>query len=215
MDSLLAGSSLFIIASITATILQNRSDWTYSKNPIRFSVLFLVLLSAVAFVFKYKPSISIAISITILALLYILLVRCMVSYWKPMNSLHAAASVPKPYVGLVKPEFSGQFVKVVELLLQDVAAWLIVTGLFSVFFELDMVVFIFTLIVFLLHIPAPKLFGKVYGTYFLILSTTLAFLVPLLYQYGEVGFTALYLTHISGYILMYLLFGWWGRKSLP
>lgn len=66
----------------------------------------------------------------------------------------------------------------------------------------------------ILHLPGLWVFGRIYGWYFLIMSTALAFLVPLFYMLGIQGFLYLYALHLSGYVIMYILMGYLGMKRV-
>jgi hypothetical protein len=207
MHGLILGIVLFLLASSLATMLQTRLLYSYAKHPFLFAGLFVAFLSGTLWSLDYMPAPLLVSGLVVLALVYIGTISLLVKYWRPMNNLYGVDTVPPAYQGLIQPECSGQVVKVFELVLQDTAAWLIVGGLLSLSHSLLLAAVLFTGIVFLLHIPGLWLFGRVYGAYFLVLVTLVAFLVPLLYQIDQYGFLYLYTLHIGGYITMYLLMG--------
>ncbi len=127
--------------------------------------------------------------------------------------MFGSKSLPVTYrKEIIRPTLNGDITKVTEVILQDVAAWLTVIGLSSLFHSVSLVLVIFTGIVFFLHLPGLWIFGKIYGTYFLVSSTVLAFSVPLLLPFGSNGFVYLVSLHLTVYILMYLLMGYLGRR---
>lgn len=211
MGVLISGIGLFVIASVIANLLQIRFRFTYESNPVVFVGLFVGLLTVTALYWQYFPALSVAGVLLILAISYCVIVMLLKGYWQPMQSLYGAASLPSAYHGLIRPRVSGQVVKVAELLLQDTAAWLVVMGLVLVSKTPIVPYVLFTIIVFLVHIPAPRLFGPVYGTYFLLASVALASVVPFLFSFGKIGFSLLYALHLSTYIAMYVLFGILGK----
>lgn len=212
MFELVVGLTLFVMVAIIATILQVGVGYSYSRNPLLFSALYLVAIGLAAGVIGYSFDLPFLLVLIGIAGIYIVTISGLVRYWSPMQQLHAAHTIPSTYQGMVAPKLTGQFTKVVEVTLQDSSAWLIASGLLIISGSLTVSVLLFTLISFVTHIPGLWLFGKVYGSYFLIMVTLCAFLVPFLVSYGAVGYTILYTIHLSGYVLMYLFFGYWGTR---
>lgn len=213
MTELVVGITLFCVTAIIANILQSCFRYRYESNPFIFLGLFSLGLIAVSL---YVPEMARLIAnmyVLLVASLYVFVIICLVYYWRPMQNLYAANYVPVAYEGLIKPKPIGQIVKAVEIVLQDVAAWLIVGGLLTLSISFLETTLIFTAIVMTLHIPGIWVFGKIYGWYFLILSTILAFLVPLLYVVGPQGFIYVLALHLSGYVFMYIMMGCWGNDN--
>ena len=204
MHGLITGIMLFTSAALVATSLQVRYRLSYAKNPLLFLSLFLVCISVSCWTLNYVPSLLLMTSLIFLASMYVFGMLLLANFWKPMQRLYGAGTVPAAYQEIIHPKLSGQVVKVVEIALQDMSAWLIVGGLFTISHSVFYSMLVFTTIVFLLHIPGLWMFGRVYGTYFLVLVTMVALCVPLLYQASEVGFVYLYALHLCGYIAMYL-----------
>jgi hypothetical protein len=213
MHGLILGILLFLTASSLATFLQTRLGYSYTKHPVLFSGLFVAFLVGTLWSLDYVPPPLLVLGVSLLAAAYIVTITLLTKYWSPMRNLYGASSVPAAYRSLIQPELSGQLVKVSELLLQDTAAWLIVGGLLAVSHGMFVTALLFTGIVFILHIPGLWLFGWVYGSYFLILVTLVACLVPLLYQIDEYGFLYLYSLHLSGYVILYLVMGLLGSQT--
>ena len=130
-----------------------------------------------------------------------------------LTSLFGADTLPEIDKGIVTPHMSGDIIKVIEVFLQDVSAWLSVLGLLYIFHNVYAVVVIFTLVVFLFHLPGVYIFGKVYGTYFLVTSTLLAFIVPLFVQLGTHFFMYVFVIHLCVYLLMYVVMGYLGNQK--
>jgi len=146
----------------------------------------------------------------LMGLLYVVLMS-LLRHLTWIEYMFGGATIPKPYRDeIIRPKLNGDIVKVAEIILQDVAAWLTSIGLFLVFHNLLLVLVTFTAIVFFLHLPGLWIFGKVYGIYFLVTSTLLAFSVPLLLPFGSIGFICLVSLHLTAYILMYILMGYFG-----
>jgi hypothetical protein len=214
MIGLITGVGLFVSAAIIANYFQTFLKYSYESKPVIFLSLFCTSLIGAWFIIPEILSLLQNVYILITAIVYIVTILFLVQYWKPMQKLYCAHTVPVEYGGIIQPKPAGQIVKTVEIILQDVSAWLIVGGLLALFSSFNDVVLIFTIIVFLLHVPGLWLFGRVYGSYFLVMSTALAFLVPFLYLLGTVGFLYLYALHLSGYILMYILMGTLGKSKI-
>ena len=213
MYGLIIGIILFLSASLVATLLQMRYQYSYTKNPVLFVSLFLICIGGACLFLKYIPPLSLIAGLIGIASMYVFGIPLLAKCWKPMQYLYGAETEPAAYQGIIHPEFSGQIVKVCEVALQDMAAWLIVGGLLAVSQSLFDTMLLFTSIVFVLHVPGLWMFGRVYGTYFLVLVTAVAFLVPLLYLVDTVGFVYLYAMHLSGYVSMYISMGLLGSYA--
>lgn len=210
MELLISGFGLFVLAAAVANTLQVRYKFTYERNSILFICLYLFFLGGMAWYWQYLPDLFIVSVIIFLATFYCVTVSLLKKYWSSMQSLYGASTVPDAYYGLTHPRLRAQVVKVTEILLQDIAAWLIIAGL--VVFLMPVLTYLtFTIIVLIMHLPAPRLFGKVFGAYFLVVSVGLSAIVPFLFSLGETGFLLLYSLHLSGYVAMYVLFGTWGK----
>jgi hypothetical protein len=214
MELVIAGLGLFLSAALTATLLQVRFQYNYAKNPIAFISLFLVCIVGSFWFLNYFPPVFLVVSIGCVAGLYVAGIPLLAKFWKPMQHLCGAETVPLAYrQGLIRPGLTEQLVKVTEIALQDMAAWIIVGGLIIVLNSVSFSMFVFAGIVFVLHIPGLWMFGRVYGMYFLVLSTVVAFIVPWLYQIEGLGFVYLYTMHLSGYVAMYIFMGFLGKRS--
>lgn len=215
MYGLIIGIVLFVSAALIATLLQMRYQYNYAKNPIVFICLFLFCIGGSFWFLNYFPPLFFVVSVGCIASLYAAGIPLLAKFWKPMQRLYGAETIPPAYrQGIIHPGLTEQTVKVTEVALQDMATWLIVGGLLAVSHSVYSTMLLFTGIVFVLHIPGLWMFGRVYGMYFLLLVTAVAFLVPSLYQINGVGFLYLYMMHLGGYILMYLFMGLLGKRWL-
>lgn len=177
------GIILFATAAIIANILQSYFNYRYESKPLIFIGIFLACLGTASIFVTQIPLLLLNFQIVIIAVLYIIIIILLARFWQPMQNLYGSHTVPAGYKGLIKPKLSGQFVKVFEIALQDTSAWLIVGGLFLLPLSFTEVAVVFTVIVTILHIPGVWVFGKVYGWYFLIMSTALAFYSPVFLPY--------------------------------
>lgn len=213
MEGLIVGIVLFLAAFIAATVLQMHYKYRYSKNSVLFVTVFLFCIGGASWFLNFVPSITLITSLVFMASLYVVCIQLLVLFWKPMRNLYGAETIPNAYQDIIDATFAGQVVKVCEIALQDMAAWLIVGGLLATTHSLVYSMILFTSIVFILHVPGLWMFGQVYGSYFLILVSTVAFLVPLFYRIDRIGFIYLYALHLSGYIALYFFMGFLGKRS--
>ena len=210
MAPFLLGIGLFGLATIFTLTLKKVSHLTYNSNPFIFGCLFSFLLAVVHYIyplFSYKEFLS----AILVGLCYVVLMS-LLQRFNYLTSLFGAETLPEIDRGIIKPQRSGDIVKVIEVFLQDVSAWLTVLGLLYIFQNIYVVVIIFTLVVFLFHLPGIFIFGKVYGTYFLVTSTLLAFVVPLFVQLGTISLLFVFGIHLCMYLLMYVFMSWLGRR---
>jgi hypothetical protein len=212
MFPLLLGLSLFVVAVIITTALKNFYKIIYPTHPLVFSSLFIGLMVTVQFihpVFNLTILVySIFIGLIYLALMSLLRISGL------LDIMFGTDSLPGVHKEITQPKIAGDLVKVVEVLLQDMSAWLIVLGLFELFSNLYVVIATFTVLVSCLHLPGLSMFGKVYGSYFLAASTLLAFSVPLLFSLGTIGFLIIFSLHLFSYIGMYILMGFFGSRKI-
>jgi hypothetical protein len=214
MTLIMTGIALFVTAAVIANILQSYFKYRYETTPLIFIAIFLTPLGIASLFITQVSLLLLHFQIVIIAVLYITTIILLARFWQPMQNLYGSHTVPAGYKGLIKPKLSGQVVKMFEVALQDTSAWLIVGGLFLLPLSFIEVAVIFTVIVTILHVPGLWVFGKVYGGYFLIMSTALAFLVPLFYTIGLQGFLYLFALHLGGYVIMYMLMGYWGKNNV-
>jgi hypothetical protein len=202
MPSIISGVALFIV--VVGLLLKYRqwSNRSYSSHPGLFTLWYIGWIIVCVLILKF-PWLIICIA-SIVALLYL----AFLGVWKSVSSgtLKYVESIPGPFKELSQPTVWSAVPKTLEIFIQDVAAWLIVGGLCMYFTQWWMVAILFSSVVYALHIPGIKMFGPVYGRYFLYTSTTFAFVVPLVYQFGYLGFCFVYGVHIFGYVVMYLVF---------
>jgi len=119
-----------------------------------------------------------------------------------VEDTYGLETIPVPNRSIAQVEPKGGIVKLVEIFFQDVVAFTIVATLVIHTDGGILAITIFTLIVLAIHVPAIKYFGKVYGTYFLVMSTILAPLAFYLLQFDQ-GLYYLFAFHASMYIVLY------------
>jgi len=210
MWPLTLGIGLFVTTVILVTGIKKFYSVTYDSNPFVYIVLFVSLIAGTQLLY---PVVTLEHSFWLfcigLAYVFVMLIFRYSGY---IRSMYEAGTLPLVHRGIAKPTLVGDIVKVIEVLLQDIAAWLTVLGLLLLFDNRHLVIGIFTLLAFLLHVPGITMFGRVYGLYFLCLATLLAFTVPVFMMFGEIGFLYVFVLHLTTYLLMYLIMGYFGKK---
>lgn len=212
MLPIILGLSLFIVAVIITTTIKNIFKITYPTHPFIFCSLFVGLMIIIQVIHQVF-NVTIVIFSIIIGLVY---VGCM-SFVRSsglLKNVFGSSSLPEVHKEIAHPKLTGDVVKVFEVLLQDMSAWLTVFGLFSIVSDMYTVMILFTSLVFLLHLPGLRIFGKVYGTYFLLSSTLLAFSVPVLFSLDTIGFLVVFSLHLSCYVVMYVLLGFLGGRQI-
>ncbi len=196
------GVLLFLGVCGLVNIYKQKSHHSYSSHPWLFTTWYLTWLGIIVLILL--PPIWLICALVIQVSLYLVFL----SLWKRLSSgcLKHSYTVPSAFQEMTKPSVLSGIPKALEVSIQDLAAWLIVGSLLSYFTSVLVVALIFSTVVFLLHLPGVKMFGSVYGSYFLCMSTTFAFAVPLLYQFGYIGFCILFGLHLLCYVAMMLIF---------
>jgi len=210
MFPLLLGIGLFVSAVIIVTTVKSFFKITYDTHPYIYAGLFTSLLVLVHFSYPIFSE-KFAVGFLILGLIYCS-VMSLFRVSGHINKMFGTNTLPLVHSGIAKPTIQGDVVKVIEVLLQGMSAWLTVIGLSLLFGEMYLVILAFSLVVLFLHVPGLFMFRKVYGMYFLLTSTALAFTVPLFLQLGEIGFLYVFGIHLYVYLLMYLFMGKLGKN---
>ena len=202
MGSVLSGILLFSVVIGATNVVKVRLQAGYSEKPWHFTVGFcLVLAICFSWLPFFQPAAGVIFGIAISFV-------CIVGWWTHFfaSDLKYVQTVPSAYRDITCLSWRGAVPKTLEVLIQDMSAWLIVGGLFILFDSLLVVIALFSVAVFLLHVPGLHLFGSVYGGYFLVVATMMSVVVPLVYTFGQVGFLLTYAIHLLGYIVMYISF---------
>jgi hypothetical protein len=125
----------------------------------------------------------------------------------------AYESVPEQHHEILVSTPRYVVVKFCEILFQDIAALVLVVGLYNLGFSTFTMSLIFAGFVFVLHIGTPFIFGKFYGGYFLLSGTLIAFFIPTLLLEIEGGFYALVSIHVLSYVVILLGGRYLGRNT--
>lgn len=207
MINILLGASTFAaVLGFTVMFLVKRKGFSYGKEWWLFSLLFLSASAALLFFVPEAVSYLQSMSGLLLVALVIAAFVLLQYRW------HRVLGDFGGYGYLTIPESTRSFLhlsertavsKVCEIVLQQVCALSIVLGLESLGLSLVVMGALFMAIVFILHIPAPHWFGRIYGNYFLFASTLFAPFIPYLILSYTSGFYLALSLHIFMYIVLY------------
>ena len=121
-----------------------------------------------------------------------------------MEQVYGLDTIPVANRSIVAVNPLADFTKLFEIFFQDVVVFVLVLSLVSYFESSYLPLIVFTLIVFVVHIPGIRLFGKIFGTYWLLLSTALAPLAFYLFSFQN-GLYYLFALHASINLLLYIM----------
>lgn len=207
MINILLGAGTFAaVLGFTVAFLVKRKGFSYGKEWWLFSLLFLsasvALLIFVPDAVSHLQSFTGVLHTSVVVSAFVLL----------QYRWHRVLGDFGGYGYLTIPESTRSFLhlsewtavsKVCEIVLQQVCALVIVLGLQSLGVSLVSMGALFMVVVFILHIPAPHWFGKIYGNYFLFASTLFAPFIPYLILSYTSGFYLALSLHIFMYIVLY------------
>lgn len=110
-----------------------------------------------------------------------------------------------PQQDVAPPKTMSALPKVLEVLLQDVALISLVLLLLNYSSSLVVVTLAGVFVVAFTHAPAPMLFGRFYGWFFLVAGVGWASVLPYLIKHDLVWLGELYAIHLGMYVFMYFL----------
>lgn len=195
----------FCVLGGFVNVLQYFFGLTYQKHWWFFTFIFLVIgvpgivvttgLNSNVFLFN-TPGIFLGV---VSALAYINL-----EFWWDKNykitDMYRIDTVPESYHQLLAPNAASAVTKMSEILIQDIVLLVIVTQLLQFHFSYFAIGSIFAAIVFLVHIPAPVITGKIYGVILMTTATVCAFFIPYIISNTPLGFYIIFLFHLMFYV---------------
>ncbi len=198
---------LFVL--IAATLngrLFLKKKYSYSEK----ATLFIPILvgSSILLLTLYDTAISVpSFTVSILLLLVVSLYLSFSILWMrtiKKDEVVSINTIPDEYRSIIELNPLADTTKLFEIFFQDVVVFVLVLSLISYFENNYVPLIIFTLVVFTVHIPGIKLFGRIFGTYWLVLSTVLAPLAFYLISF-QYGLYYLFMLHASINLLLYVV----------
>ena len=206
-------SSVFLAVIAFATLggianyLQISQGRTYVRNWPLFLTLFILGIVAVLWATEvYTSGFFINQTGIVIAILTVVSFLAFERWWgrtRSASDMYRPDTLPEAFHHMLIPKPSASIVKVVEVFFQDVVALVIVLGLLTTY-DVWLAGLLFALLVFALHVPGPGLYGRVYGTVLLALSTAMALIVPYVISTYPFGFYLIFAIHLAAYNLIVL-----------
>lgn len=196
---------IFVAAVLNGKLFLQRK-YSYSEKAHIF--IPLLLGSSVLLLTLYNVELAVPSAFVLLLLVTVIGVYVGFSYlWSrtlDTEYIYGLHTVPTEYRSIVTVNPVADTTKLCEILFQDVVVLVLVLSLNSLFENTFIALAIFTCIVFAVHVPAVKFFGKIFGTYWLLLSTLLA---PLAFYLSgfQYGLYYLFMLHASINLLLYIV----------
>jgi hypothetical protein len=165
MIEILTAVGWFVLLAGVANVLQYFYGTTYKKNALIFVSLFLLGVCGI----WYTTSLSsiTQFSDTLGILLGVLGVASYVTFcgwWNrtfTLEQMYGVATLPKSYQQLLAPNANSALSKAGEILVQDVVLLVIVTELLRMNYSYLAAGGLFSVIVFIIHIPSPYIIGRI------------------------------------------------------
>ena len=213
MTSLLLGAGTFaFVLGFAVTFLIKKKRLSYSQHTWVFAPLYifssLVLILSIPESVEYLNQ-KLGIVVLIATALAFILFQFIWSRIAGGARGYGYETIPDNCKSILHLDARQALTKIFEILFQQICALLIILGLSELGFSVGWISVIFTIVVFALHIPSPKWFGKIYGNYFLWMSALLAPLIPWLILTFPMGFYMSASLHIFMYITLYSFAYWW------
>ena len=203
---ILGGVGIFLVAAAMVNIVFiNWFRYSYAKNYIFFTALYVLFTTVLLLTTDlFEPILTLSNGFLCVAML---VAYPFFGYYfdknKPRGTFVHLFKIPKEQKAMLAVTTSSCFVKVWEILIQQLVAYLVVTGLLLFEFPLWLCAIVFASIVCLVHYPGLRLFGSVFGKFFLWASTIISFFYPFLMQYPEYGWGIMVVIHTTAYVIWY------------
>ena len=101
-----------------------------------------------------------------------------------------------------------------EILFQQIMILILVLLLSKETFSMTETIFYFVLLFGIVHLLGINIAGKIFGTYFLVMSLIGAIIFPILILNVNYGFMYSFIVHVSFYSISSVLFWLYGEKLL-
>lgn len=203
---LIGSLSFVLVLGYANVILKRRRQLLYTTASLQFAALYLVSsLSLVALLAGQQ--------LATFGFGTMLLVACLILSYCRFGMLQTGYMLGLDHCALfgipanaqieLCPTVSGQVVKVTEICFQQLCALLVLSGMIVLGVGLVAMTVMFTLLVFIVHVPSFWLFGRLFGGFFVWSSTSLAMVYPSLLMYTASGFIYMLIVHVGVYVLWY------------
>lgn len=201
-------------AALVNVYLISRRHYSYEKNYVFFTGIYLASIIVLAFGMgeNAPPQTIENFALIVLSLGVYTGFALRLERIRPIGDFQHVFQVPKEYGAMLYVSAQNGWVKVWEILMQQMMAYMIVVGLQMLHLPLVLISGLFALIVWLLHVPGLRLFGPVFGNFFLWASTLVSCLYPFVIQHSAWGWGCMIIIHVSAYILWYT-WVWYGMRQ--
>ncbi len=198
--------SFGIVLGFVNSILKRQYAMSYTTAPVSYVVLYatssiallLMLANQQLFIAGYETAVAICVLVAGYCVFGVM-------QHERMSGLDHCQMFGIPPTAQIElcPTAAGQTVKITEICFQQLCALMILSGLLALGLGLLAMTVLFTVIVFVIHIPSWWLFGRLFGGFFIWSSTGLATVYPTLMVYTSYSFTYMLMIHVAVYILWY------------
>ena len=207
MWDILIGALIFsIVLTVANHIFRKKYHFTYSEHFLFFTSLYLVA-SFIPLI--WWPGLSTYVNFNTYTYIFIFTLLTYISfeYWwgryVDVATVFGYETIPQHYRQIVHLTHRSAISKAAEIFMQQVCALLLFVGALKLGLSELYVYVVFTILAFILHIPAPRWFGKIYGSYFMWMATLLAPLEIYLLLEFESGFYLATSLHLFMYLVLY------------
>lgn len=190
----------FLALAGLANLLQYKFSITYQKHWFIFVILFPgIAIPGILFTTSLDTNPSLYNEVGIISgFVSLVFFLSFLSWWGRtygLTDMYGYETLKPEYHQLLTPNFTSALSKASEILIQDIVLLVIVTELITKGFSYIIAGTVFAIIVLLVHIPALKIIGRIYGLITLVFATVSAFLIPFII--GEIahGFYIVFSLH--------------------
>lgn len=196
---------IFVAAILNGKLFLKRK-YSYSEKAHLFIPILVVssiLLLTLYDTFILVPSFTASLLILLVVFIYLAFSMLWMRTIK-RDEVVGIHTIPDDYHSIVVLNPLADTTKLFEIFFQDVVVLILVLSLTNYFDGNLIPLILFTFIAFIVHIPGIKFFGKIFGTYWLVLSTMLAPLAFYLISF-QYGLYYLFMLHASITLFLYIV----------
>jgi len=207
---------LWVVTFGIFSLLRKRGV-TYHKNYV-WTIFYFLVFTIVSGLYFKDILVDITAEFTIVPIIILLVVYTMtlIAYYFSHKYLKKPTKLIEKYHDqhFIKMDYKYMVSKTFDIFFQQIMVLILVLGLSRQNFSMTEIILYFILLFGIIHIIGISLSGKLFGTYYLIMSLIGAVVFPTLILNVNYGFVYSFIVHFSFYSVSSVLFWLYAEKLL-
>ncbi len=207
---------LWVVTFGTFALLRKKGI-SYNKN-YGWTILYFLIFTTISCLYFKDILVDVTAKFTIVPLIILVFIYILtvVIYYFSHKYLKKPAKLIEKYSDqhFIKMDYKYLFSKLFDILFQQVMITVLVLWLSKEFFSMTQIIIYFILLFGIVHLIGISIAGKIFGTYYLIMSLIGAVIFPILILNVNYGFVYNFIIHFLFYSISSLLFWLYAEKLL-